>query len=118
MCQLLVVYPVLVFIIRTQTLGYLYDNTHPGYLRVILTSSGIFSITYIIAALNVDVAAVTRFSGAICGYILIFLVPVGVDYLIRRRDSTWTFTWRVLHAAMMLLGSTVFIIQFIPALSP
>lgn len=108
----------LVYIIRTQTLGYLYDDTHPGLPKVLTTSTCIFAITYTIAALNVNVAAVTRFSGAICGFVLIFVVPIGVDMLIRRRDGTWNWPWRILHIAMLTLGSTVFVLQFIPSLSP
>jgi sodium-coupled neutral amino acid transporter 9 len=115
--QLMTVFPVLMFIIRTQTFGFLLSNQYPGYFKVAALNIGIIAITYVFAALNVNVAVVTRFSGAICGIVLIFVVPTVIDRLAAQREKRLTLCRTLVHGAIICLGTVFLAVQFVPSLT-
>lgn len=115
--QLMTVFPVLMFIIRTQTYGFLLNNQFPSYLKVAALNLGIVAVTFTFAALNVNVAVVTRFSGAICGIVLIFVVPIVIDRLAAQGEKRLTLCRTVVHGAVICLGLVFLAVQFVPMLT-
>lgn len=116
-CQLMTVFPVLMFIIRTQVYGFLLGAPFPSLWKVVALNILIVAVTYTFAALNVNVAVVTRFSGAICGIVLIFVVPIIIDRLAQTKAGTLTPLRSVLHGGVLLVGLLFLVVQFVPQLT-
>lgn len=115
--QLLAVFPVLLYIVRSQLLGLLLDSAHPNNRIVVAVNAGLLGVTCTFAALNINVAVVTRFVGAICGAILIFAVPLMIDRLEARTAATYPLSQKLLHVAIASVGALALLCQFIPGLA-
>jgi sodium-coupled neutral amino acid transporter 9 len=114
--QLMTVFPLLLLIIRTQVFGLLWRNTYPSVLHVSGLNAAVMAITFTMAALNLQVSSVLRFTGAIGGIALVFFVPVAIDVVVRRKAGTASPLVYAMHALIMAVGVLFFALQFVPTL--
>lgn len=113
--QLITVFPLLLLIIRTQVCGLLFKTAWPGFWKVATLNALVMALTFTLAALDLQISSVLRFTGAIGGISLIFAVPVAIDVLTKRKEgSAWVGTY-VLHGIIMAIGILFFILQFVNA---
>eukprot|EP00937_MAST-01D_sp_MAST-1D-sp2_P001179 g1179.t1 len=87
--QLITVYPLILFIVRTQLFGILLKTQWPGRARVVCLNAGVMALSTLCAALDVPLARVLGLTGAICSFALVYCIPVGAhlkarDTLLRR----------------------------------
>jgi sodium-coupled neutral amino acid transporter 9 len=114
-CQLLTVLPLLLLIIRTHFFGLLLNTAWPGFWRVAGLNAGIMAVTYVFAALNLDVSDVVRYTGAIGGILLIFAVPLLIDMRAARQSETGPGCGRwAMHIGIWAVGIGFFVLQFVP----
>ena len=84
LCQLVTVMPVILFIIRTTVFGFIMDTEYPGFFLVFGLNLLITTVTTLISIFYPMVGDVLRFTGAGCGFVYIFFLPVCV-HLLRAR---------------------------------
>jgi solute carrier family 38 (sodium-coupled neutral amino acid transporter), member 9 len=116
--QLITVYPILVMVVRNSVFGALFRGMEPSRTHVIILAVSMLGLSYTCAALNVDVGLAVRMTGAIGGYVIVFLVP-SIILVQRHRTSKSIQTWHwVFAGTVCLVGLLFFLLQFIPEVSP
>lgn len=111
--QLLTVYPLILYIIRIQFFGLVFQSTWPGWKYTIGLNLCIMSITTSFAVFYPHVGDVLRFTGAIGGMILIFLVPIGIHMTVLQQKDQLSWTSMIAHLILITIGALFLIIQFI-----
>lgn len=74
--QMLTVYPIIGFIVRTQLLGYFFGSDYPSRKIVMIFSLIYSSVTTLVAITFPQVGVVTSILGALCGLYFIYFMPV------------------------------------------
>ena len=116
--QLITVYPILVMVVRNSVFGALYKEVYPSFRHVVVLAVVMLGISFTCAALNVDVGLAVRLTGAIGGYVIVFIVP-SVICVQRARTAKSISTWHWLFSGTVcLVGLLFFLLQFIPEVSP
>jgi sodium-coupled neutral amino acid transporter 9 len=72
----------------------------------------VISICITFACFYPSIGTIIRFSGAICGFVIIFLLPCLVHLQSRRKQGTLTPLTSVLHISIILVGFANVIAQF------
>jgi len=70
-------------------------------------------ITTSMAAFYPMVGTVLRFTGAICGLIYMYLLPVSIHLVAQYKQKKLTFLSVIFHTLLVLLGLSILILQFI-----
>lgn len=116
--QLITVYPILIMVIRNSFFGVLFQSNYPSCLHVSGLVVVVMGLTYTVAALDVDVGSAVRFTGAVGGYVIVFILPCVVDYFVKlSSDKLRIIDW-IFYVAVLGTGLTFFALQFVPAISP
>ena len=76
--QLTTVYPLILYIIRVQFFGYISSKPYPGLSKVFMLNIVIVTITTLINLYYPNVGDIQRYTGAICGFSIIFFLPTGI----------------------------------------
>jgi hypothetical protein len=76
--QLMTVFPLILYVVRIQFFGYLFNKQYPGRTQVVLLNGTILLCTTLITLYYPKVGDIQRYTGAICGFILIFLMPTSL----------------------------------------
>lgn len=116
--QLITVYPILVMVIRNSFFGVVLGSEYPSMLHVAALVVAVMGSTFTFAALNVDVGAAVRFTGAIGGYSIVFIIPCIVDYFLKRASARLRLRDWAFYGFVVVTGLAFLIMQFIPAISP
>ncbi|RHY06127.1 hypothetical protein DYB30_004491 [Aphanomyces astaci] len=111
--QLATVYPLFFVIIRTQVFGLVFQNTWPSAWRVVLLNLGIMATTTAFAVYYPHVGDILRFTGAAGGLVLIFIAPIGLHWKQQRAQRLWTWGSMLVHVAIVLVGVTLLVLQFV-----
>ena len=112
--QSMTVYPVLLFIVRSQVFTALYGKGYPGPLPVLVLSSLMATITTVFTALGVDIADVLKFAGAGGGLVCCEVLPALIHAKVSRERGALT-AWRVLVVVLLcVFGVMCFALQIIP----
>lgn len=113
--QLFTVFPLLLLIIRNQLFVLLYQSAYPSYRHVALLNFVIMAVTFTFAALDLQISQVLGFTGAIGGFVIVFAVPLAIDYVRHEKDEAGLSTLRLaLYAFILAIGLLFLILQFIP----
>jgi len=111
--QLCTVYPLVLLIIRTQVFGLLFRTTWPNIWYILLLNAVVMSITTCFAIYYPNVGDILRFTGAIGGFVLIFLVPIGIHLRMQKIKRTLGFKSWLLHGVLVVIGMVMLVLQFI-----
>ncbi len=112
--QLFTVFPLLLLIIRTQGSSLLMGKAYPGAWRVYILNFIVMGITFGFAAADLQISEVLRFVGAIGGFIIVFAVPAGIDYMKRKEEETQGATSYMRQGFVVLVGIFFMVLQFLP----
>jgi sodium-coupled neutral amino acid transporter 9 len=121
--QLMSIYPLLLFIIRTQVFGSDWkfwkklDPTKPKYdpnfVLVLFLNILCCLVTTTFASFYPKVGTVLRFTGAICGLIYLYLLPILVHLKIMHKQGELRWYSIIFHSGLIVLGTGVLVLQFI-----
>ena len=76
----------------------------------------VMGITFAFAATDLQISEVLRFVGAFGGFIIVFAVPAGIDYVKRNKEGTWTLRAKVIDGFVIGVGLLFLVLQFVPQL--
>lgn len=109
--QILTVFPLIVYILRVQVI-YAITKKEPNMAQTVLSNSVIIGICVGFAIGLPHIGSIIRFSGAFCGLIYLFLLPVCL-YLKWQSNMNTLTNWMVFgHVLLLLVGVSNFILQF------
>jgi len=103
--QLSTVFPLLMFLFRTQSLYVLFKiSEYPGVMKCIALNLCAMALCALIAIVYPQVGDILGWSGAICGLIYIFLLPALVSIFIRRKRKTIKLSYYIIQGSLIALG--------------
>ncbi|CAG0891920.1 unnamed protein product [Cyprideis torosa] len=111
--QMLTVFPLLVYVIRTQVFYVIYGSPWPSLFRVIILNCLVITICVLFAIFLPHIGTVIRFSGAFCGMVLVFLFPPMAYLRASKLQGTISVLKIVVHMLIVLFGILNFIMQFV-----
>ena len=112
--QSLSVYPVLLFIVRSQLFtAVYYRRPYPGPLPVALLSCGMAATTTAVSAMGVSISVVLKFVGAAGGLVCVFTIPALVHGRIHWRRCTLTLPRVLQVGGLVAFGLYVFVIRLV-----
>lgn len=117
--QSMSVYPVLLFIVRSQVASaFIWKRPYPGPLPTLGMSSLMAAITTSFTCLGVDIATVLKFAGAGGGLVCIYGLPALMHYFASQRQGTLTLSKRLIVAFLLSYGLLCLCMQLIPIPPP
>jgi solute carrier family 38 (sodium-coupled neutral amino acid transporter), member 9 len=139
--QMLTVYPMVIYFVRIQFMGYFYGSDYPSKKHIFVMSLVISSLTTLVASIYPNVGLIVGFVGAFCGFYFTYLLPVCfhirfsrpkveespnpsvMKIAMKEEDMTATkkpprslLSWKIdiaLHMLLILFGIVVMLFQFI-----
>jgi len=111
--QMMTVFPLLAYILRTQILYAAFNSIYPSFWHVLILNVFLLSFCIIFAIFLPEVGTITRFSGALCGLVYIFTLP-SLLYIVSMKKETGKvpiWAW-MLHAAIIVGGVSNLVAQF------
>jgi Transmembrane amino acid transporter protein len=111
--QLFSVYPLLLFIIRIQLFGTFFKSQYPGFLPVLLLNLVVAAISTLFAIYYPHIGDVLRYTGAICGLLFVFVLPISVHWHYQRQKEEFTLRSKIMNGALIILGLGLVVTQFV-----
>ncbi|OMJ68181.1 hypothetical protein SteCoe_34444 [Stentor coeruleus] len=141
--QMLTVYPMILYFVRTQFFGFFYGTDYPSKKHVFIMSIICSSLTTIVASVYPNVGLIVGFVGAFCGLYFAYIIPVCLhihftkpkefnDYspyssvmkvadteeemLMSKKPEQSLAKWKidaVLHSSIIVFGFAVVLFQFL-----
>ena len=71
------------------------------------------SICIVFATFYPSIGTIIRFSGALCGFVIIFLLPCLLHMTYQRKEGTLTNLSIAIHSLFILLGFANVVAQFV-----
>lgn len=113
--QSMSVYPVLLFIIRSQvSSAFIWKRPYPGALPTLVMSTVMAAVTTAFTCLGVDIATVLKFAGAGGGLVCIYGLPALIHFFASRRHGTLTVGRQVVVFFLLSYGVFCLCMQLIP----
>jgi len=111
--QMMTVFPLIMYLLRVSVLFPLFKTVWPGLTHILVLNSSIIVVCVLFAIYMPNIGTVLRFSGAACGLVIIFALPILV-YLasVKRQTGSISTISLVLHSIIILLGTCNFLAQF------
>jgi len=109
------VYPVLLFIVRSQVFSALvYKKPYPGWLPVLLFSLFEAAITTSVTIAQVPISVILKYVGSLGGLVCVYAVPALVHAAVHCRNGT--FSPRVFLQVSLICGYGIYslVVQLIP----
>ncbi|XP_052464798.1 sodium-coupled neutral amino acid transporter 9 isoform X1 [Carassius gibelio] len=102
--QMTTVYPLLGYLVRVQLMGQLFGDHYPSFLHVFVLNILVVGAGVLMARFYPNIGSIIRYSGAICGLALVFVLPslVHMTSLNRRGELRWPSA--IFHGSLVLLG--------------
>ncbi|XP_047229018.1 sodium-coupled neutral amino acid transporter 9 [Girardinichthys multiradiatus] len=110
--QMITVYPLLGYLVRVQIMGQLFGNHYPSFLHILVLNIAIVGAGVLMAMFYPNIGSIIRFSGAICGLALVFLLPALVHMISLKQQGKLTWLSIVFHSFLILLGVANLLAQF------
>jgi len=111
--QMMTVFPLIMYFLRVSVFYPLYKTVWPGLQHILILNSLIITICVLFAIYVPNIGTVLRFSGAACGLIIIFALPVLV-YLANHKKKYGSISYisLIFHSLIIILGTCNFVAQF------
>ncbi|XP_059381355.1 neutral amino acid transporter 9 [Carassius carassius] len=102
--QMTTVYPLLGYLVRVQLMGQLFGDHYPSFLHVFTLNILVVGAGVLMARFYPNIGSIIRYSGAICGLALVFVLPslIHMTSLNRRGELRWPSA--IFHGSLVLLG--------------
>eukprot|EP00727_Mastigamoeba_balamuthi_P002450 m51a1_g12201 hypothetical protein (468) ;mRNA; f:56006-57941 len=114
--QLSTIMPLVFGIFRTQCCAVVIGTEKATNLAIwwrALFAVFFLTLMTLIAIFYPNIGDVMRFVGSICGFLLEFLMPIGVHLMIKYRAKTLGPITIALHSALLIFGALIIVSQFI-----
>lgn len=110
--QMITVYPLLGYLVRVQIMGQLFGNHYPSFIHILVLNILVVGAGVLMAMFYPNIGSIIRFSGAICGLALVFLLPALVHMYSLKQQGNLTWLSAVFHSFIILLGVANLLAQF------
>ncbi len=110
--QLITVFPLIMFILRSQAFMLILRNEAGSYAKIYGVNTIVLIICTTFQCLMPSIGNIIRYSGAMCGAVVVFVLPCLVAIAARKKEGrlTWWFTLAMLM--IMALGIANLCAQF------
>ncbi|KAK3257724.1 hypothetical protein CYMTET_33203 [Cymbomonas tetramitiformis] len=112
--QLFTCIPLILYIMRTQVFGLLFDTDYPNMYVVVAFNTVVLTVTSLCSVNNVGLGNIMRYTGASVGLLLMFLLPITIHLLVLNREGSLTNRSLAAHSVLFAAGFFIFITQFFP----
>eukprot|EP00743_Colponemidia_sp_Colp-15_P001756 GILK01001917.1.p1 GENE.GILK01001917.1~~GILK01001917.1.p1 ORF type:complete len:450 (+),score=81.79 GILK01001917.1:80-1429(+) len=110
--QIVTVFPLLLSVIRRQVCTFFFASEYPSAFHVFTFNSIMMLLTTSFAVFYPNVGSILSYTGALCGLILVFAMPVAVHLKsVPEGVSTPSF---LVHCVIVLIGLLFLVYQFVP----
>ncbi|XP_077099496.1 neutral amino acid transporter 9 [Siphateles boraxobius] len=110
--QMTTVYPLLGYLVRVQLMGQIFGDHYPGFLHVFLLNVLVVGAGVVTARFYPNIGSIIRYSGAICGLALVFVLPSLIHMVSLRRRGELRWPSALFHGLLILLGGANLLGQF------
>lgn len=110
--QMTTVYPLLGYLVRVQLMGQLFGDHYPGFLHVFVLNVVVVGAGVVTARFYPNIGSIIRYSGAICGLALVFVLPSLIHMVSLRRRGELRWPSALFHSLLILLGGANLLGQF------
>ena len=110
--QLFTVFPLVMFILRAQVFMLFSRHESVGYRKIYLVNGATMTIAILFAILMPSIGNIIRYSGALCGAVVLFILPSLVFLASAKKDGKLTVLNVLVHLVIICLGIANFGAQF------
>ncbi|XP_076347768.1 sodium-coupled neutral amino acid transporter 9 homolog [Tachypleus tridentatus] len=110
--QVLTLFPLILYVLRIQSMHFLFGSIYPGFKHVVILNSFLVFICIMFAVFFPYVGTIIRFSGAISALSYVFTLPCITYLKAQKIKGTLKTTTIVLHGSLICLGIVNFVAQF------
>ncbi|KAF4107872.1 neutral amino acid transporter 9 [Onychostoma macrolepis] len=102
--QMTTVYPLLGYLVRVQLMGQIFGDHYPGFLHVFILNIFVVGAGVLMARFYPNIGSIIRYSGAICGLALVFVLPSLIHMISLKRRGELRWPSIIFHSFLILLG--------------
>ena len=106
------VFPLLLYILRIQVC-YAITKREPTLVQVVGLSAIFIAICVCFAIWMPRIGTIIRFTGAICGVVYLFFLPILLYFKWQSNMGTLSHCSVIFHIALLSLGVLNFVLQFV-----
>ena len=110
--QLLTVFPMIMYLLRTQTLMLISKHEYASYKKIYAINSICLVVCIFISILIPSIGSVIRYSGSLCGAVVLFVLPCMILLADAKIEGRLTVLIVIIHVVIMTLGLVNFGAQF------
>lgn len=110
--QLVTVFPLVAYMLRSQLCSMILGRSWPGRLPVLSINAVFITICVLFAIFLPRFGTIIRFTGAISGLVYIFLLPVLLHLASLQRQGKLSMITTILHLCIPIIGIANLIAQF------
>ncbi|RDD46502.1 Sodium-coupled neutral amino acid transporter 9-like protein [Trichoplax sp. H2] len=111
--QIMVVFPLIAYLLRSQVYYLVYKSAHPSYKHILIFNVFLIGLCILVAIFYPNVGVIIRFVGAICGMVYVFTLPCLCHMIRLKRQKKLTWISALFHSFIIVLGSANLIAQFL-----
>ncbi|XP_062410580.1 neutral amino acid transporter 9 [Sardina pilchardus] len=110
--QMTTVYPMLGYLVRVQVMSQVFGSNYPGVFHVFVLNVVIVGSGVLMAKFYPNIGSIIRFSGAMCGLALVFVLPSLVHMIALKRRGELRWPSALFHSFLIVLGVANLVGQF------
>eukprot|EP00123_Amoebidium_parasiticum_P004425 comp15731_c0_seq1/m.12924 comp15731_c0_seq1/g.12924 ORF comp15731_c0_seq1/g.12924 comp15731_c0_seq1/m.12924 type:complete len:545 (-) comp15731_c0_seq1:2-1636(-) len=110
--QMITVFPLLAYVVRIQTFQVLFNSDFPGWVPVLSLNVVVAGLCLAAAVYFSSIGTILRFTGALSGAFVMFLLPCAVWMRVQHRRGELTVLGAVFNCTLVALGFANFAAQF------
>ncbi|XP_069692761.1 sodium-coupled neutral amino acid transporter 9 homolog isoform X3 [Periplaneta americana] len=110
--QLITVYPLIAFMLRSQFFMAVTRDVYPGFSHVMGFNAIIVTICVLFAVFLPSIGTIIRYTGALCGLLYIFTLPILLHLASKRASGKASLISTVLHLIIPVIGAINLLAQF------
>ncbi|KAI4878837.1 hypothetical protein NFI96_033552 [Prochilodus magdalenae] len=110
--QMTTVYPLLGYLVRVQLMGQFFGDHYPSFIHVFVLNVIVVAAGVLMARFYPNIGSIIRYSGAMCGLALVFVLPSVIHMTALRRSGELRWPSACFHSLLILLGIANLLGQF------
>lgn len=111
--QLFTVFPLIMYIFRCQVLMLISKTSAVSYKKIYFINSMVLSVCVCFAIFIPSIGNIIRYTGALCGAMVVFILPSLLFLSEAKSQSKLTWTNVSMHMVLITLGLANFVAQFL-----
>lgn len=110
--QLITVYPLIAFMLRSQFFMAVARDVYPGLPHVLGFNTVIVTVCVLFAVFLPSIGTIIRYTGALCGLLYIFTLPILLHLASQRACGKTSLVSTILHLSIPVIGAINLLAQF------